>query len=148
MSMNRVELMGYAWGRLGVLFTEVGMTNDDSSGNMKEPLDDTLMALGSTYEDAASAVVATADERAARALVRYYGLIAIQDSALNYVDESKSTGAPSVSLSRSRSQFVAQIEKSLERAYKDAAQYLPIGGGWIENDLETGAFLYDGAEFA
>ena len=147
MSMSRADLQAYLWGRLQTLFTEVGMTDDDTAGNLKEPLDETFVALGSSYGDAAIATVSDEDTSKALALVRYYGLTSIYDAALNRIDEQKSVGAPSVSLSQNKSQFVRQLENALFRARENVEAFLPTGTKWIVGELETGTFLYDGATF-
>jgi hypothetical protein len=137
MSMSRMELAGYLWGRLQAQFTEVGIVNADSSGNLKEPLDDTFVALGFSFSDAATATVEDADTQKALALVRYYGLTTVYDAALNRTDEQKSVGAPSVSLSQNKSQFVRQLENALFRAKENAEPFLPKGDTWIFGSIST-----------
>lgn len=145
--MDRSDIATYMWGRLGAMFTEVGIDNADTTGDLKEPIDDTFLALGVNYADLASATSASSDVRAARSLAYYYGLISIRDAALNRVDESKSNGAPSVSLSRSRSQFVDNVNAAIDQAEKAATPYLPVVDSWVEGSLETGTFLYDGTAY-
>jgi hypothetical protein len=54
MSMSRAQLAAELWGRLGTQFTEAGITNTDTTGNLKEPVDSTLLALGVSYGDLAT----------------------------------------------------------------------------------------------
>ena len=147
MSMSRADLHAFLWGQLQTQFLEVGKTDDDTSGNLKEPLDSTFVALGTSYGDVGTATVSDEDTAKALVLVRFYGLTSIYDAALNRIDEQKSVGAPSVSLSQNKSQFVRQLENALFRAKEQAAPFLPSGAKWIVGELETGTFLYDGASY-
>jgi hypothetical protein len=54
MSMSRAQLAAELWGRLGTQFTEAGITNIETTGNLKEPVDSTLLALGISYSDLAT----------------------------------------------------------------------------------------------
>lgn len=140
MSMSRAQLMTYLWGKLGDQFTEAGMTNDDTSGNLKEPLDETFVALGFSFTDAATAEVVTGDEPKAMTLARYFGLLAVYDAVMNRVDSQISVGAPSVSKSENRSQFVRQLENALFRAREAAEPFLPTGGTVAFGDLNLGIY--------
>ncbi len=123
--MTRAELRDQLWGVLQAQFAEVGMANADSSGNLKETLDLTLLALGVAFGDVATGAVATGDEGRALLLGMYYGLERVYWAALQRVDVSTSVGSPSVSRSESGSQYVRALETALERARVNAAPFLP-----------------------
>ena len=61
MGMSRAQLSAALWGLLQRQFTEVGIENEDSTGNLKEPVDFTLLALGTSYDDLTTGTVASAD---------------------------------------------------------------------------------------
>jgi hypothetical protein len=128
MSMSRAQLAANLWGLLQRQFQEVGISNEDSTGNLKEPVDSTLLALEVDYSDLPTAEVANADVIKAVTLSRYYGLRAIYDAALYRVDYQMSVGAPSASKQENRSQYVRQLEESLKRAKAEADPYLPETG--------------------
>ena len=116
------------------------MANTDTTGNLKEPVDETFVALGVSYDDLATATVAPADQQAAMILSRYYGLLSVYDAALNRVDKQTSVGAPSVSKSENYSQFVRQLENALFRARENAKPFLPSGATWAFGDLSLGIY--------
>jgi hypothetical protein len=126
--MSRAQLAANLWGLLQRQFTEVGISNEDSTGNLKEPVDFTLLALDVDFDDLATGSVASADVSKALTVARYYGLRAIYDAALYRVDYQQSVGAPSVSKQENRSQYVRQLEEALKRAKADAEPYLPETG--------------------
>lgn len=128
MPMQRAQLTADLWGMLQTQFTEVGIVNDDSTGNLKEPVDQTLLALGTDYDDLPTATVANADVSKALILARYYGLLKVYDAAMNRTDTQKSVGAPSVSRSDNKSQYVRQLENAIFRAKEQAEPFLPSAG--------------------
>lgn len=138
MAMSRAQLTAALWGTLQRQFTEVGITNTDDSGNLKEPVDSTLLALGVAYSVLASGdadLIADGDEHKALIVARAYGLSTILDAALNTFDES--IDAPNTTIKRS--QFVTNIERALARANADAAPFISTapsawGAGTISLD--------------
>jgi hypothetical protein len=142
MSMIRAQLAGAMWGRLQQQFVEAGISNEDTTGNLKEPVDETLIALGVGYEDLETATVETVDEAKALILARYYGLLTVYDAVMNRTDTQISTGAPSVSKSESKSQYVRQLENALFRARENAEPFLPstTGSSWSVDDLTLGIY--------
>ena len=135
--MNRAALAAELWGRLQRPFAEVGITNSDTTGNLKEPLDATFLALGVAYGDVATGTVASGDELKAITVAVYYGLDAVYRGALNKVDTS--VGAPQVS--RSSSQMVANLKAALDAAKQAALPYLPDDGGTWGSGTITLGFL-------
>ncbi len=124
--MNRAALAAALWGDLQRPFTEVGITNADTSGNLKEPLDKTFRALGTAWGDEATATVADGSEAAALSVAVYYGWEAVVTAAANLVDGS--VGAPQVS--ESSSQLFANYTKQRDAAKRDALAYLPDDGAF------------------
>lgn len=134
--MTRAQLAADLWGMLQRQFVEAGITNDDSTGQLKEPVDSTLLALGIDYSDLAAAEVANTDVSKARILARYYGLSTIYDAVLDRVDEQ--VDAPSVNLRRS--QMVTQVKAALDNAESAAKPFIPVfnEGSWGFASLSIG----------
>lgn len=116
MGMSRAQLAANLWGLLQRQFTEVGISNEDSTGNLKEPVDFTLLALGTSYADLASGTVDDGDESDALTIARYQGLRTVYDAALAKVDVT--IDAPNTSVKWS--QYAAAIEKALNAAKAEA----------------------------
>lgn len=124
MSLSRAQLAAELWGRLQRPFAEVGITNSDTTGNLKEPIDATLLALGTAWGDVATGTVAAGDELKAITVAVYYGWEAAVTAAANLVDGS--VGAPQVQ--ESSSQLIANYTKQQEYAKVAANAYLPDDG--------------------
>lgn len=116
MGMSRAQLAANLWGLLQRQFTEVGIENEDSTGNLKEPIDFTLLALGTSYADLSSGTVDDGDEHDALTIARYQGLRSVYDAALAKVDVT--IDAPNTSVKWS--QYAAAIEKALTAAKAEA----------------------------
>lgn len=116
MGMSRAQLAANLWGLLQRQFTEVGIENEDSTGNLKEPVDFTLLALGTSYDDLASGTVDDGSEADALTIARYQGLRTVYDAALAKVDVT--IDAPNTSVKWS--QYAAAIEKALTAAKAEA----------------------------
>lgn len=116
MGMSRAQLAANLWGLLQRQFTEVGIENEDSTGNLKEPVDFTLLALGTSYADLASGTVDDGSEADALTIARYQGLRSVYDAALAKVDVT--IDAPNTSVKWS--QYAAAIEKALTAAKAEA----------------------------
>lgn len=69
---TRAWARGEAFARLATPLTDAGMANDDSPGNMKEPLDDALFALGYKVEELTAAE--PSDAMGFLALTKYFAL--------------------------------------------------------------------------
>lgn len=135
MSMSRAQLAAALWGTLQRQFTEVGIENSDDAGNLKEPLDSTLLALGTAYADLSDGEVDTGDEAAALAIVEYQGLRAAL-RAYNKVDTT--IDAPTVTVRWS------QLGDKLRKDVADAAVIVSAalsernGGSWGVGSLSLG----------
>lgn len=121
--MNRAALAAELWGRLQRPFAEVGITNSDTTGNLKEPVDSTLSALGVAYGDLATGTVAAGSEAAAIALATYYGYVAVVGA---FTDKDVQVDAPTIRISKSNQGN--RYETALARAKADAAAWLPDDG--------------------
>lgn len=126
MSLSRAELAAELWGRLQRPFAEVGITNSDTTGNLKEPIDSTLVALGTAFGDLATGMVAAGDELKAITVAVYYGWDAAVTAAANLVDGS--VGAPQVQ--ESLSQLTANYTKQRDLAKQAALPWLPSDNTW------------------
>jgi len=127
MSLSRAQLAAELWGRLQRPFAEVGITNSDTTGNLKEPIDATLLALGTAWDDVSSGTVESGSEASAIALAVYYGWGAAIVAAANLVDGS--VGAPQVQ--ESSSQLIANYTKQQEAAKRAVDAYLPDDGTFV-----------------
>ena len=135
MSLSRAELATELWGWMQRSFTEVGITNSDTSGNLKEPLDATLQVFDVAYADLSSGSIADGTERRAINVAVYYGYMAVLVAAEQRATTSISVSAPSVSKSVNWSDYVTNITKAMERAKAIAAPDLPSDSTWGSGSL-------------
>lgn len=146
MSMSRAQLSAELWGRLGAEFTAAGITNADTTGNLKEPLDSALLSMGVAYGDLATATVPDSDIQRAIAWAEYYGydrLIAV--GLRNSISTTMSVGAPSVSKSTNGDNYIKSLERQRDAA-RAKAEALSAGTAWVFGDLSLGIFdTSDGA---
>jgi hypothetical protein len=136
MAMTRAQLAADLWGMLQRQFAEADIANEDSTGNLKEPVDSTLLALGVDYAELATAEVANSDVVKARILARYYGLSAVYDAVLNSVDVQ--VDAPNVNLRRS--QRVANLKAAVDAARAVALPFISVEneGSWFVGSVDLG----------
>lgn len=127
--------MADLWGMLQRQFAEVGISNEDSTGNLKEPVDATLLALGTAYSDLGTGAVSDGDEHKALTIARYQGLRTVYDAALAKVDVT--IDAPNTSVRWS--QYAAAIKAALETAKADALPLMTTAPAtWIVTGIDTG----------
>jgi hypothetical protein len=138
MGLSRAELATELWGWLQRSFVEVGITNSDTSGNLKEPLDATLSVFDVAYSDLMSGAISDGAERRAINVAVYYGYAAILVAAETRVTSSISVSAPSVSKSVNWSDYVQNITKAMERARAIAAPDLPSDATWGSGSMSLG----------
>jgi hypothetical protein len=129
MSLSRAELAAKLWGRLQRPFAEVGIANADTSGNLMEPLDDTLAALG--LED--DGVVPDDNKTKAIALAVYYGWEAIVRA---FIDMDDQVDAPNIHIVNSKQGD--RYEKQRDLALQTAAPYLPDDGSFSSGTINLG----------
>jgi len=136
MALSRAALAAELWGHLQRSFTEVGIANSDTSGNLKEPVDATLSAFDVAYGDLPTGTIADGNERAAITVAIYYGYVAVLAGAEQRATTSISVGAPSVTKSVNWSDYVANITRAMERAKTLAAANLPADNAWGSGSLD------------
>lgn len=130
MSMSRAQLVADLWGRLGTQFTEAGLTNTDTTGHLKEPVDSALLALGVSYSNLSTGTVTDSDIPRAIALVTYFGYVRLIDAVAHTgTNKSISVGAPSVSKSENRADYIRSLERLRDAAKQEADDLIP-GGSW------------------
>lgn len=138
MSLSRAELAAELWGRLQRPFAEVGITNSDTTGNLKEPLDATLSALGVAYADLGVGVVQYGDELKAITVAVYYGYAAMLDAVSTRVTRSLSAASPQVSRTDNFTDLTRTLEAAMARAKAAALPYLPAEGSWGYGTISLG----------
>jgi hypothetical protein len=111
--MNRAAAVSYLGPRFNKYLTEVGRTAVDSTGNLKEPIDDALLALGYASAELPTAdTSAIWDDDAMRLQLEYRLLLQLtRDLAIN-MDVRDDTGGASLS----------QIRKAAEADLETAKQ--------------------------
>lgn len=132
--MDRSAAADYLAGTLAQLLTDAGLDATDDPGALAEIIDDALLMVGTAYDDLATATVASSDALGFRKVLSYAGLLRLYDAILNRVDITLST--PSVS--KSRSQFVRQMENRIRFARDAAEPFIADSGQW-----GTGTISFD-----
>jgi hypothetical protein len=118
-SLNRTQLATLLGTRAGVNLRAVGLTTADSTGNLKEPLDDTLRALGVPYGSEASATLDDGRVAAFLAVGAVYVLRRALDEASGFAD----VAATALGTSKSKNQIVKNLRERLADAEAHAMQY-------------------------
>ena len=106
--MTRADIVGYIAARLGSLVSEAGLAPSDTTGNLKEPLDDALRVMG--YAEADIATANPTDTRYVLICARYQTLLRIQEAIADRFDVS--VGGDSFKLQ----QVIDNVEKLLAKA--------------------------------
>ena len=132
--MSRENAADYLAGTLTQLLTDAGLAATDDPGALKEIIDDALLMVGTAYDDLATASVANADVLGFRKVLSYAGLLRVYDAILNRVDFNIS----SPGISKSRSQFVRQMENRIRFAREAAEPFIADSGQW-----GTGTISFD-----
>jgi hypothetical protein len=138
-SLNRATLATLLGTRAGRNLTAVGLTTTDTTGNLKEPLDDTFRALGTPYSDLASATVDDSNINQFLAVGAVYVLRRALDEASGLADVSAST----LGASKSQSQIVKNLRDRLAEAEAAAAQY---GVADLMPAMGSGVYTIDALE--
>ena len=79
MGMTRTQAISYLNNRYSAYQLEAAVTPDDTASGYKDVVDDSLLKLGTAYEDLDTAEVASEFVLPYRALLRYYGLKLFDD---------------------------------------------------------------------
>jgi len=139
MALNRATLATLLGTRAGANLRAVGLTTADTTGNLKEPLDDTLRALGVPYGSEASA---TQDEgQVSRFLA--VGAVYVLRRALDEASGLADVSATTLGASKSQSQIVKNLRDRLAEAEMMAAQY---GIADLTPAMGSGVYTIDALE--
>lgn len=131
MSMSRSDALAYLSGTLAQWITDAGLTAADTTGNLKEPIDDALLMTGTAYADLATATVADDDALGYRKVLKYTGLLRIQDAIGARVDIS----LDGPQMSKSRSQAVKSLAEIVKAAKADADVFIVSTGTWDSGSI-------------
>jgi hypothetical protein len=82
MVLTRAQAATHIAGTLGSLFTLLGVGTADTAGQLKEPIDEALLAIGVAWGDLATASVADADVPGFLAVLRVRALLRLQFAAV------------------------------------------------------------------
>lgn len=125
--MTRANATAFVAGVYAQQLTEAGLTAADDAANLGPVIDEALLTLGTSYDDLATAEVASADVRGYRSLLRYFGLNRIYAAVMHRVNISG--GNPSAS--KSAGDYPKELRAALVELAKDAANYgLVVGPTW------------------
>lgn len=121
MAMSRAVLMERIWADYQDDLQRASLVKEDTTGNLKEPIDDTLTALGIAYNDLEAGAVPDGSEAKAILLARFYVLQKVWRWAKGQIDIQ--VDAPTVRLSRS--QFFDHVTAELADAKAAASPFIP-----------------------
>ena len=133
--MNRSEVAVAVGSRLVTQLGDAAMSAADTSGNLKEPIDDALRAMG--YAEADLAAAEPEDARGFIAMTRYHALRAVWERIGDRFNVS--TSGDSFALN----QAFGNVEKLLKAAEADVVAIFGTlspageGGGIITIDVNT-----------
>ena len=131
-TLTRSQLASLLGSRAGGALRGVGLTTADTTGNLKEPLDDTLRTFGVTYGDEIAGTLDSADVTRFVAVGRVFVLRRALDEAMGFAD----VAATQLGVSKSKSQIVKHLRDALADAESAAAQYgipdlMPVMGSGV-----------------
>ena len=118
-ALSRATLTTALANRSGRALVGVGLLATDTAGNMKEPLDDTFLALGTAYSGLATATYDDSALPKFLAVGAVYVLRRALEEAVGFADVS----ATELGASKKKSQIVANLETQLARAESAAVPY-------------------------
>jgi len=118
-TLNRATLATLLGTRAGANLRAVGLTTADTTGNLKEPLDDTLRALGVPYGSEAGATLSDGQVNQFLAVGAVYVLRRALDEASGLADVAATT----LGASKRQSQIVTNLGDRLAEAEMTAAGY-------------------------
>ena len=139
MALTRAQATAELAARTGRVLVTVGLLATDTTGNLKEPLDDTFRALGTAYANIASATVDTADLDQFLAIGAVYVLRRALDEAMGYAD----VAATSLGTSKRKSQIVANLRARLADAEAEATVYGTVA---LASIMGSGVYIVDTIE--
>ena len=136
MSLTRAQAAAELAARTGRALIGVGLTAADTTGNLKEPLDDTFRALGTAHGSVASATVEEADLDQFLSVGAVFVLRRALDEAVGFADVAATT----LGVSKRKSQIVKNLEDRLVRAEAKAATYGVTG---VTSVMGSGVYRID-----
>jgi hypothetical protein len=119
MTLSRAEAASELANRAGRHLVAVGLNSSDTTGNLKEPLDDTFRALGVAYGDLIDADVEEGELDQFLAV----GTVYVLRQALGASSGFANVAATALGTSKQKQQIVQNLEKRLLEAEAHAAQY-------------------------
>lgn len=122
--MDREASADYLAGSLANWFTETGIAATDDPGSLAEIIDDALLAIGTAYDDLATATV-TDDIAGYRKVLRYMGLLKIQSA---YIRADVSLSTPGVS--KRYGSVSDGLAKAIAAAKTEADPFISTTGDW------------------
>ncbi len=129
MAMSRAELVGEVGGLLAQALAVVGMPATDTAGALREPVNQTLRALGVAQATLATAIVADGQEATAVAFARYFVLDRLVDAAHDLINLSAPGGA----------RLEQQGTVASLKAQRDEARTIAVARGLTGYTVQTGA---------
>src|SRR4051812_16690069 len=119
MTLSRAQAATELAARAGAHLRAAGLLTTDTTGNLKEPLDDTFRALGVTYSGLAVATVAESDLDQFLAVGTVYVLRAAVAESSKLADVAATT----LGTSKRQNQITENLERALVRAESAAMGY-------------------------
>ena len=139
MALTRSQAATAVGARSGRALVQVGLTTADTTTNLKEPLDDTFVALGVPYASVASATVEDSDLHFLLAVAEVFVLRRALQEAIGFSD----VAATQLGVSKRKSQIVANLKDALARAEQQPAVYRVAG---LAPAMTSGYYLIDSIE--
>ena len=133
MGMTRADARSFLAATLAQALTDAGLANTDTAGALAEPIDSALLAIGTDYDDLATAEITSSDILGYRAVLEYAGLKRCYDAILARVDIQ----LDGPQMSKSRSQAVRQMENRIKIAQAAATPYMSSA------DFAVGTIIFD-----
>jgi hypothetical protein len=118
--MTRVDAAAYLAGQFSQLLTEAGIGDDDESGELREPIDDAMLAMGVAFSDLTDDTYELSNPFGFRAVLRLKALERIYDAVANRVDIS----LDGPTMSKARSQFLKHLKDRIDAARIAATPYM------------------------
>jgi len=139
MALTRTQAGNELGARMRGVLTAVGMTTADSTGNLKEPLDDTFRAFGVAFADLSGATIDIAQLDAFLAV----GAVFVLRRALAEASGLADVSATTLGASKRQSQVVTNLADRLADAEMRATQY---GIADLTPAMGSGVYTIDALE--
>lgn len=136
MALTRAQAATAVANRSGRALVNVGLATTDTAGALKEPLDDTFLALGVPYANLATATVQDDDLGKFLAVAAVFVLRRALDEASGFAD----VAATGLGVSKRKSQIVQNLTMLLARAEAAAEAYGVTG---MVGTMTSGVYIVD-----